>query len=137
MTLPYGGTPPYKKHGGDAGWDLAALENTTIPPQSSTMIELATRVNIPKGYVGLLTLRSSIAAPTPHNLAHHLGTIDAGYTGPLKIIVWNHGNEPYPIKAGERIAQLIILPTPHVELTPAANLGVTQRGDKGFGSTGK
>ena len=71
ITLPYGGTPPYKKHGGDAGWDLAALENTTIPPQSSTMIELATRMNIPKGYVGLLTLRSSIAAPTPHNLAHH------------------------------------------------------------------
>lgn len=134
MRIPYTGAKPSKGHESDAGLDLVAAHSAEIWPLNQATIELATRVCMPRGSFAWLTLRSSLAAK---GLAHHQGLIDAGYTGPLKLVVWNLGHQIVRIEEGERVAQLVPQTLPAVRLDSVDQLPDTARGTAGFGSTGK
>jgi len=126
--------PQYAKPG-DAGMDMTA----TSLIKSEVYYEYGTdiAVEIPEGYVGLLFPRSSISK-TKQILANHVGVIDSGYRGEIKFrfkkLAWDNG-EVYNI--GDRIGQLIIIPYPQVALFEVDELSSSDRGDGGYGSTGK
>lgn len=134
-VLPYTGNPPTRAHKGDAGLDLTANENLVIPSGQRRTINLGTAVAIPEGQVGLLCPRSGHAAKHGLTTLTVPGVIDHGYTGDLKIVLYNTDPKPFEVVKGDRIAQLLIMPFTH--LTPVGRpLDHTDRGDGGFGSTG-
>jgi dUTP pyrophosphatase len=122
-----------------AGWDLRALEETVVSSGSSSKVLTGLKVAIPAGFEGQVRARSSLAAkglilPTAP------GTIDADYRGELMILLtWIGEGDSYTIPAGERIAQLVVAPVPRVEFVEVTEeeLGDTERGEGGFGSTGR
>lgn len=126
--------PQYAKPG-DAGMDMTS----TSLIKSEVYYEYGTdiAVEIPEGYVGLLFPRSSISK-TKQILANHVGVIDSGYRGEIKFrfkkLAWDNG-EVYNV--GDRIGQLIIIPYPQVELVEVDELSSSDRGEGGYGSTGK
>lgn len=126
-------TPKYAKPG-DAGMDLVA----TSKIRGEVYYEYGTdiSVEIPEGYVGLLFPRSSISK-TKQILANHVGVIDSGYRGEIKLrfkkLDWDNG-EIYDI--GDKVGQLIIIPYPLIELEEVSELSDSHRGDTGFGSSG-
>lgn len=126
--------PQYAKPG-DAGMDMTA----TSLIRNEVYYEYGTdiAVEIPEGYVGLLFPRSSISK-TKQILANHVGVIDSGYRGEIKFrfkkLAWDNG-EVYNV--GDRIGQLIIIPYPQVELVEVDELSSSERGEGGYGSTGK
>lgn len=135
-VLPYTGNPPTRAHKGDAGLDLTANENLVIPSGQRRTINLGTAVAIPEGQVGLLCPRSGHAAKHGLTTLTVPGVIDPGYTGDLKIVLYNTDPKPFEVQAGDRIAQLLIMP--YTNLTPVGRpLDTTDRGAAGFGSTGK
>lgn len=133
VRVPYTGDTPRRGYPTDAGADLRLEADLELPPHTTKRVWLSTRVNIPAGYVGILSLRSSLAAA---GILGHVGTIDAGYTGKLGVALANLGDTTFKITAGARVAQLMILPLPPVTYERVSHLGVTDRGDGGFGSTG-
>lgn len=135
-VLPYTGNPPTRAHKGDAGLDLVSNENLVIPSGQRRTINLGTQVSIPEGQVGLLCPRSGHAAKHGLTTLTVPGVIDPSYRGELKIVLYNTDPKPFEVSKGDRIAQLLIMP--YTNLTPVARpLDTTDRGDKGFGSTGK
>lgn len=134
-VLPYTGNPPTRAHAGDAGLDLTANENIVIPSGQRRTINLGTAVAIPEGQVGLLCPRSGHAAKHGLTTLTVPGVIDSSYRGPLEIVLYNTDPKPFEVSKGDRIAQLLIMP--YTNLTPVGRpLDTTDRGDKGFGSTG-
>lgn len=128
--------PKYAKKG-DAGLDLTATSETIIDESGFGYIEYGTNIamEIPEGYYGMLVPRSSISK-TGMILASSPSTIDSGYRGEIKCrFKWIKDSIKYNV--GERIAQLIILPYPNIELIVVEELTETERGDGGFGSSGK
>ena len=135
MTLPYQGTPPTRAHHDDAGLDLRAATDITIPSGAHALVPTGTAVAIPTGHVGMICPRSGLAAKHRVTVLNAPGIIDAGYRGEIGVILINHGRATARISRGDRIAQLVI--TPFAHLTPIAQaLTTTDRGDSGFGSTG-
>lgn len=125
---------PTKVHAGDAGLDLFSIESVEVKPGEVAEIRTGIAVEIPQGYFGLIKDRSGLAARGLHVLA---GVIDEGYRGEIKVIVVNLGNKPLRIPKGSRFAQLIILPyARNLKVTEAKELAKSERGEKGFGSTG-
>ena len=134
-VLPYTGNPPTRAHKTDAGLDLVSNENLVIPSGQRRTINLGTAVAIPSGHVGLLCPRSGHAAKHGLTTLTVPGVIDPGYTGDLKIVLYNTDPKPFEVSKGDRIAQLLIVPV--TPLTPVGRpLDTTARGDGGFGSTG-
>lgn len=125
---------PTRAHPDDAGLDLYSVEETYLPPQCGKAIKTGIAIALPKNHVGLITDRSSLAKK---GLKCAGGVIDAGYRGEIQVVLWNLSREEILLKAGERIAQLLILkietPTP----LEVQSLNETARGAKGFGSSGK
>ena len=122
-----------------AGWDLYALEEYEVPFRKSVKLRTGLRVAIPVGYEGQVRARSSLGSKGLI-LPHSIGTIDADYRGELFVLMtWIGEGESYRVKAGERIAQLLISPIPEVSFKEVSieQLGDTKRGDGGFGSTGR
>ena len=122
-----------------AGWDLYALDEYVVPFRKSVKLRTGLRVAIPVGYEGQVRARSSLGSKGLI-LPHSIGTIDADYRGELFVLMtWIGEGESYRVKAGERIAQLLISPIPEVSFTEVSieQLGDTKRGDGGFGSTGR
>ncbi len=135
-VLPYIGNPPTRAHKGDAGLDLVSNENLVIPSGQRRTINLGTAVAIPEGQVGLLCPRSGHAAKHGLTTLTVPGVIDSSYRGELKIVLYNTDPKPFEVSKGDRIAQLLVVPS--TPLTPVGRpLDTTDRGDKGFGSTGK
>ena len=126
---------PTRAHEHDAGADLRASESAFIGSGRFAKVSTGVRVSIPEGYVGLLAARSSLFG---HGLlmANGVGIIDAGFTGEIKVPLFNAGNLPSIVLAGERIAQLVILPCELPAFRLVAKLEETERGEGGFGSTG-
>lgn len=134
---------PERKHPADAGADVYAPTDETIPAHGSVCYDLGFGVEIPEGYVGLVFPRSGKAGK---GIGMELPPIDCGYTGNIHAVLTNHTDEDYLITEGERIAQLVILPaiTPvfrfmeETEETKAKALIEAEgaRGNNGFGSTG-
>jgi dUTP pyrophosphatase len=122
-----------------SGWDLRALETMTVQTGQSTRIPTGIAIAIPVGYEGQVRARSSLGAKGLI-MPNGVGTIDADYRGELQVLVaWIGAEESFTIEAGERIAQLIIAPIPSVRFIEVrgSELGETERGSEGFGSTGR
>ena len=131
VELDNGAYMPYKAHCYDAGFDLYARKDQKIT--SNTLVDTGVHMNIPNGYVGLVFPRSSMSLK---NFMTATGVIDSGYTGSIKVNLKRPRFLPKTIKAGERIAQIVIIPLPNFALTIGQMPKNTERGFGGFGSTG-
>jgi dUTP pyrophosphatase len=123
-----------KAHPSDAAFDIEANEETHLYGYSRQLISTGVRMAIPEGYCGIIKSRSGLAVK--NSIEVGAGVIDAGYRGEIKVLLCNHGDTVLPIKPGDRIAQLMIVPVPAVTLEVVKDLDETTRSDKGFGSTG-
>ncbi len=131
--------PPSYASPSAAGADLYVLtkQEITIRPGETVLLHTGIAMEIPNGYVGLVFARSGLA--TKRNLApaNKVGVIDADYRGEIMVPLHNHGNTEQTILPGERIAQLAILPYLQAAFQEVASLSDTERGNGGFGSTGR
>jgi len=125
---------PTRQHHDDAGLDLYAIGDTEVPAGSFKDVRTGLAIKVSDGFWGLVRPRSSTFFR--RNLVVHEGTIDPGYTGELKIGVYNPGDLNIIVMAGERIAQLVIVPLVIHEILVVDRLPETSRGSSGFGSTG-
>lgn len=126
---------PVRAHTHDAGADLRASEGAFIGSRQFAKVSTGVRVSIPEGCVGLLAARSSLCW-RGLLMANGVGIIDSGFTGEIKVPLYNAGNTPSNVLAGERIAQLVILPCELPTFRRVDELEETERGEGGFGSTG-
>lgn len=128
---------PIKAHSVDAGFDLKARRETSIFPQDTEFIPTGVCVEIPVGFVGLLFPRSSISK-TPLRMCNSVGVIDSGFTGEIKVPLQNtHHNLMVRVNKYDRIAQLVIVPLADVSIEIVDELEESERGNGGFGSTGR
>lgn len=129
---------PVRAHPDDAGLDLCALDGSTLKPGERAMISTGIAIALPEGTVGLVVPRSGLAAKHGLTVVNAPGIIDAGYRGEIKIIALNTDmSTPIEIAAGERIAQLVIQRVELPATVEVHELSDTNRGDGGFGSTGR
>jgi dUTP pyrophosphatase len=124
---------------GSAGSDLrAAVEGERVlAPGERALIPTGVRIALPAGYEAQVRPRSGLALAHGLVLPNAPGTIDSDYRGELKVIVWNSGSDPYVIRRGDRIAQLVVSPVTRVEWDERPDLDATGRGQGGFGHTGE
>ena len=128
ITLDPGAYVPVRAHATDAGLDLKSPKLVYIPPYTGIHVE------IPEGYAGMLKSKSGL------NIKHDItsdGVVDCGFTGSIQVKLYNHGSHGYEVKNGDKITQLVLTPiiTPAIELVD--ELKDTERGSKGFGSSGR
>lgn len=131
--------PTYGTEGSGA-LDFYAAEDVTVWDERTYRVGLGIAVEVPKGFVLQLVPRSSIGMNTPLRMPNSIGVIDSDYRGEVAAIYVNDetkGMIPYQINKGDRIAQGYLVPTPKINLVEVEELSDTDRGDKGFGSTGK
>jgi dUTP pyrophosphatase len=133
VKLDPGAYMPTRAHSTDAGLDLYAKESGEVPAYGSNEFDTGVHVEIPEGYVGDVKSKSGLMMN--HNITTD-GTVDCGYTGSVRVKLFNHSPIRFDVKAGQKIAQLVIkkIITPEPELV--AHLDATERGNGGFGSTG-
>lgn len=125
---------PARAHVPDAGADLYAREDKWIWPWSSAVFDTGVHMEIPCGYVGELEPKSGL------NVNHNLvgwGTIDSGYTGSIRVKLYNLGWKPHKVHKGDKISQIVIYPVELCKFVQVETLDETERGDGGFGSTGR
>lgn len=122
-----------------AGVDLraAVTEPITLQPGARAMVSTGLRVALPAGYEAQVRPRSGLAARHGIGMVNSPGTVDADYRGVIHVLLINWGTEPFTIRRGERIAQMIVAPVTRVEWQPAETLDETARGEGGFGHTGR
>ncbi len=148
LTLPFIRLPhalglpdPVYQTADAAGVDLAAAipddEPLTLAPMARVMVPTGLILEIPKGHEGQVRSRSGLAAKAGVTVLNSPGTIDADYRGEVKVILINFGAEPFTIRRGERIAQLVIAPVTQVTFAAIETVNETLRGAGGFGSTGR
>jgi dUTP pyrophosphatase len=135
FVLGEGGKAPFSNDPKNAGNDLHSCENYTLDPGKRHTFDVQIKMAIPDGYHGEIKPRSGLAVN--HGIDVLAGIIDSGYRGFFKICLINHGEEPYTFEIGERIAQLLIMKHENVAFVETNSLDVTERGEKGFGSSGK
>lgn len=136
FKLEPGGIEPTKFYRKDAGFDLYAPYGAKILPGQGLSIDTGVCIDIPEGYVGEVVGRSGLNHS--FNIVCPQGTIDSGYTGSIRVKLYNLGNKPWEFTEGTRIAQLIIMPIADVELVDAnSDFTEPERGRNGFGSTGR
>jgi dUTP pyrophosphatase len=124
-----------------AGLDLLAAVPLDSPlilsPGARALVPTGLTIALPPGYEAQVRPRSGLASKHGVTVLNAPGTIDADYRGEIGVLVINHGDMPFPISRGERIAQMVIAPVVRAELVAAASLSTTDRGSGGFGSTGR
>lgn len=129
---------PVRAHDGDAGLDLCALEPTRIEPGQRARVRTGLAVQLPAGHAGLVLPRSGLAARHGIALVNAPGLIDAGYRGELQVLLLNTDREAaFEIAAGDRVAQLVVVPVALPQPVEVARLGDADRGTGGFGSSGR
>lgn len=138
LDVPWTGAhAPHYAHPGDAGADLVSAETVVLAPGERRLVGTGVRIALPDGHVGFVVPRSGLAAKHGITIVNAPGTIDGGYRGELKVALLNTDqHEPYTVTAGDRIAQLIVMPVPAVRFVPVDELPDSVRGDGGFGSSG-
>lgn len=124
---------PVYGHPGDAGLDLYSVVDRDLRPGEVYAVPTGIQVAIPPGFVGLVWDKSGISLKGVHRLA---GVVDAGYRGEVQVVMINLGREPFPLKKGMKIAQMLIQPVASVSVVESGTLDDTSRGEGGFGSTG-
>ncbi len=129
---------PGAQSSGAAGIDLSAAVDVPliIPPGGHALVPTGFAIALPPGHEGQVRPRSGLAVKHGVTVLNAPGTIDADYRGEVKVALINHGNEPFAVTRGMRIAQLVVAPVTAVALVEAAELDETKRGSGGFGSTG-
>jgi dUTP pyrophosphatase len=124
-----------------AGLDLLAAVPEGSPlvlaPGKYALVPTGLTIALPPGYEAQVRPRSGLAAKHGVTVLNAPGTIDADYRGEVGVLLINHGDAPFPIRRGERIAQMTVAAVARAELVPAASLSATDRGEGGFGSTGR
>lgn len=129
---------PARAHSGDAGLDLTALHDVSIPRGNHRAVRTGWAVSIPFGHMGDIRPRSELARRHGLTVLNSPGTIDYGYTGEIIVLLANlTGFTTATIKAGDRIAQLVITPIAYAEPFEVDSLPKSDRGDGGFGSTNR
>jgi dUTP pyrophosphatase len=127
---------PKRTHGGDAGLDLRSAEDVDLFEGQMVLVSTGVSLAIPAGWFGMVVPRSGLACKHGVTVINSPGIIDADYRGVLHVGLVNHGPEDFEIKRGDRIAQLLVLPVPDLDLMRVNKLDETERGAGGFGSTG-
>lgn len=128
---------PNKAHDDDGGFDLYAPESVFIEPNGSAVIDTGVHIELPPNTVGLLVSKSGL------NVKHDItstGLIDVGYTGSIRVKLYNKKGSAYMVNKGDKISQIVILPIVPIknsDLEVVEEFAPTERGDNGFGSTGK
>ena len=125
---------PVRAHETDAGLDLMSPVDAIIPPEGSTVIDTGVHIELPYGTVGMLKSKSGL------NIKHGIvseGVIDEGYTGSIAVKLYNLSNHRYRVKRGDKITQLVIVECYKPDIEIVDSLTETERGNNGFGSTGR
>ena len=131
IMLDNGAYMPSRGHSTDAGLDLRTPKAVIVPAYESVAVDTGVHVALPHGCAGLLVSKSGL------NVKHGItstGLIDEGYTGSIVVKLYNNGGEDYEVKAGDKITQLVVICEP---LEQVSAFNATERGDNGFGSTGR
>jgi len=129
-------TIPERAYAGDAGLDLAACERVELGPGQRATVGTGLAVAIPDGHAGFVQPRSGLAARHGITIVNSPGLVDAGYRGEVQIVLLNtDASEGFTIEPGMRIAQLVVLALPELELLEVDELPVSERGARGFGSS--
>lgn len=128
--------PPRYAHDGDAGLDLRISREVTLEPGGRTLVGTGISVEIPPGCVGLVFPRSGLAAKRGITLSNAVGVIDSGYRGEIRATLMNVSDEKVMLEAGTRVMQMVVMPYVPCEVVAVDELGDTERGADGFGSTG-
>ena len=137
IQLEDGAQVPTYAHDSDAAADMYAMEDTTISAHSTgTPVKTGIHIQLPEGWVAFVLPRSSIGAKTPLRLSNSAGVIDSGYRGEVRALYDNIGDEPYQIHKGDRIAQMLVMPSYRFKANVVDSLEDSDRGEAGFGSTG-
>lgn len=134
ITLDKGAHMPERAHDTDAGIDIRAIGAHVIPAYGSQVIKTGVHVQLPHGYAGLFVSKSGL------NIKQNItstGLIDEGYTGELIVKLYNHGRSAYTVHDGDKITQLVLIPVAYEPLEVVEDLDDSERGDGGFGSTGR
>jgi dUTP pyrophosphatase len=129
-----GSLPEYSSTGA-AGADLRASEALEIAPGARAAVPTALRLQIPPGHVGLVWPRSGLAVR--HGIDPLAGVVDSDYRGEVRVVLVNHGEEPFRVEKGDRIAQLLVQKEERAAFAAVASIDVTDRGESGFGSSGR
>lgn len=134
IKLDTGAIMPTRANSTDAGLDLYAKDGQIVPAKESAIFDTGVHVQLPSGTAGLLVSKSGL------NVKHGItstGLIDEGYTGSIRVKLYNHGGVDYRVEAGDKISQLVIMPVVKPEMELVESLEETARGSGGFGSTGR
>lgn len=126
---------PHFAHPNDAGMDLFVPENVTLKPGERKSVPIGIACEIPDGYAGIIYDKSGVSHK--HGLKTFGGVIDAGYRGEIHVGIMNLSPNDYVFEKGHKIAQMIIQRVEHPEIIEVTELSPAQRGERGFGSTGK
>jgi dUTP pyrophosphatase len=127
---------PQRAYTGDAGLDLASCERIELGPGERALVGTGLAVAIPEGYAGFVQPRSGLAARHGLTVVNSPGLVDSGYRGELRVVLLNTDRtEPFVVEPGMRIAQLVVLQVPELELVEVDELPSSERGVRGFGSS--
>ena len=128
---------PAKAHDDDAAYDLRSRADMVLPRGRSVLVPTGVFMALPEGYEAQVRPRSGLALKHNIFLTNSPGTVDAGYRGEVGIIMYNAGSEEFAISRGDRVAQMVIARLPEVTLVTGRPLPGSDRGEGGFGSTGR
>lgn len=134
IKLDRGAFIPVRAHVTDAGADLRSPVCALVPAMGSCVIDTGVHIQLPHGHVGMLKSKSGL------NVWHSItseGVIDEGFTGSIMVKLYNHGDRPYSFERGDKITQLVVVPCEYVDFEVVDKLDDSDRGDDGYGSTGK
>jgi len=127
---------PARAYSGDAGLDLAACDRVELGPGERAVVPTGLAIAIPDGYAGFVQPRSGLASRHGISVVNAPGLIDAGYRGEIRVVLLNTDRrETFVVEPGMRIAQLVVLPVPELELVETEELPESERGVRGFGSS--
>ena len=135
--LKSGARRPTYAHAGDAGLDLCAVEHVRIGPSEHKTVWTGIALELPRGTQGEIRPRSGLARECGVTVLNSPGTIDEGYRGEIGVLLINHSSKVFSVEPGMRIGQLVIQQRLEIEVVEVAQLGKTERGSGGFGSTGR
>jgi dUTP pyrophosphatase len=136
MQVRAGARVPEHAYAGDAGLDLAACERVELGPGERALVPTGLAVAIPEGFAGFVQPRSGLAARDGITIVNSPGLIDSGYRGEIQVVLLNTDRErTFTAEAGDRIAQLVVLPVPDLSVREVDELPPSERGVRGFGSS--
>lgn len=134
VKLDDGARTPTRSHPTDAGLDLYARQDKRVPAHGSALFDTGVHIELPHNTVGML--RSKSGLNTRHGITT-TGTIDEGFSGSIVVNMQNHSDNDYFVHKGDKITQILVVPCLYVDVVLADEIKGGERGDKGFGSTGK